>query len=54
MDFDIIAEVDPLTGLPRVDDRPRARRWLESLHYGPDNTTKKQHDYYYYDNDQPY
>jgi hypothetical protein len=41
IDVDLIAELDPTTGQPRVEDRPRARRWLESLHYGPDNNNEE-------------
>lgn len=39
-DIDIVADLAPRTGLPVVDSRPNARRWLESLAYGPeyDNT----------------
>lgn len=39
-DIDIVADLAPRTGLPVVDSRPTARRWLESLAYGPeyDNT----------------
>lgn len=35
IDVDIIAEVDPLTGQSRVEDRPRALRWIEALDQGP-------------------
>jgi hypothetical protein len=35
MDLDVIAELDPLTGLPRIDDRPPALRWIEALDHGP-------------------
>ena len=54
MDLDVIAEVDPLTGQSRVEDRPRALRWLESLHCGPDNNNegKTPLPLHYYDNDQ--
>ena len=56
MDLDVIAEVDPLTGLSRVGDRPRALRWLESLHCGPDNNNEEKAPLplHYYDNEQPH
>ena len=52
--IDIIAELNPTTGLPRVEDRHRARRWLESLHCGPDNNNEETTPLplHYYDNDQ--
>lgn len=34
-DLDSIADLDPLTGLPAVDTRTTATRWLECLHHGP-------------------
>ena len=40
-DIDLIANLDPATGLPLVDTRSAARRWLEALHYGP--TFPEQH-----------
>lgn len=35
MDLDVIAELDPLTRQPRIEDRPRALRWIEALDQGP-------------------
>jgi hypothetical protein len=35
MDLDVIAELDPLTGQPRIEDRQRALRWIEALDHGP-------------------
>lgn len=42
MDLDVIAELDPLTGLPRIDDRPPALRWVEALDEGPHQAIKHQ------------
>jgi hypothetical protein len=35
-DLDYIADLDPLTGLPVVDTRTTATRWLDCLHHGPE------------------
>ena len=40
IDIDIIAELDPTTGQPRVEERSRALRWIEALDEGPNPAFK--------------
>ena len=40
MDLDVIADINPTTGQPQVEDRPRALRWIEALDEGPNPAFK--------------
>jgi hypothetical protein len=42
MDLDVIADIDPTTGQPRFEDRPRALRWIEALDEDPHQAIKHQ------------
>lgn len=33
-DIDVTTNIDPVTGIPRIDERSTATRWLACLHHG--------------------
>ena len=35
MDLDVITDIDPTTGQPRIEDKPRALCWIEALDQCP-------------------
>jgi len=47
IDTDIIAHLDPQTGLPAVDLRSSARRWLDELDEEPHQTIEMHHDRFF-------